>query len=130
EDGHHRQGRGHAGLREPRPGRPRRLRADLRLRRQSGRHQAWPVDAAGHGQGRQLRSRMRLPPRHDRESDGGEMRTLFLAGTGAALVLGLAATVSAGPEKIAFPADFAGKYTLYGIIDRPDRNIIRYFYVN
>jgi hypothetical protein len=59
------------------------------------------------------------------------MRKLLLAGAAGALAIStLAVSSYAGPEKIAYPADWATKYTLYGVVDRPDRNLVRFFYVN
>jgi hypothetical protein len=49
----------------------------------------------------------------------------------AALTLTVAAgTLQAGAERIVFPTDFEHKYSLYGIIDRPDLKIVRFFYVD
>jgi hypothetical protein len=61
------------------------------------------------------------------------MRKLTIAAaTGlAALSLTLAAgTVHAGPDRIAFPEGFEKTYKLYGVIDRPDSKVVRYFYVD
>jgi Cytochrome P460 len=57
-------------------------------------------------------------------------RSLIAGAAGLALAAGFAAATRAGPEVIAFPDGYATKYTLYGIIDRPDRSIVRFFYVN
>ena len=59
---------------------------------------------------------------------------LAMAAAGiAALTLTVAAgTLQAGADRISFPPDFQNqkKWTLYGIIDRPDLKIVRYFYVD
>ena len=61
------------------------------------------------------------------------MRKLTIAAaTGvAALTLTLAAgMVRAGADRIAFPEGYQKSYTLYGVIDRPDSKLVRYFYVD
>ena len=54
--------------------------------------------------------------------------TLGVAGTG--LLLGLWSGALAGPEKIAHPAGYATEFVRYFTVDRPDRKIVRFFYVN
>jgi hypothetical protein len=46
------------------------------------------------------------------------------------VVTALALPAAAGPERIAYPADFATAYTLYLQVDRHDRNRVRFMYVN
>jgi len=61
------------------------------------------------------------------------MRKLTLAAaTGvAALTLTLATgMVRAGADRIAFPEGYQKNYVLYGVIDRPDSKLVRYFYVD
>ena len=61
------------------------------------------------------------------------MRKLTItAATGvAALSLTLAAgMVRAGADRIAFPDGYQKAYKLYGVIDRPDSKLVRYFYVD
>src|SRR5512142_1561961 len=61
------------------------------------------------------------------------MRKLtLLAGAGvAALTLTVAAgVVRAGADRIASPDGYQKTYTLYGVIDRPDSKLVRYFYVD
>ncbi|MGH7264820.1 MAG: cytochrome P460 family protein [Candidatus Rokuibacteriota bacterium] len=46
---------------------------------------------------------------------------------GAALI---ALTAFAGPEKVEYPKDYRTRFVVYGIVDRPDRKIVRLFYAN
>ena len=53
----------------------------------------------------------------------------------AVLLLGLAVTPAAalaGPERIAFPADYQTRFVQYNQVERPDRKppVIRFFYAN
>ena len=53
----------------------------------------------------------------------------------AALLLGLAAAPAAalaGPERVAFPADYQTRFVQYNQVERPDRKppVIRFFYAN
>ena len=57
------------------------------------------------------------------------MRALSIL-TGAALSLTLSANALAGPERIDFPEDYRTAFIEYIRIDRPDRGITRFFYVN
>ena len=57
--------------------------------------------------------------------------TIAAAAGVAALTLTLAAgMVRAGADRIAFPEGYQKSYTLYGVIDRPDSKLVRYFYVD
>jgi hypothetical protein len=50
-----------------------------------------------------------------------------------AITIGIAALAlpaAAGPERIAWPADFADAFILYLQVDRHDRNRVRFMYVN
>jgi hypothetical protein len=58
----------------------------------------------------------------------GMWPTLGVAGTG--VLLGLWSGALAGPEKIAYPAGYATEFLRYLTVDRPDRKIVRFFYVN
>jgi hypothetical protein len=58
----------------------------------------------------------------------GMWPTLGVAGTG--VLLGLWSGALAGPEKITYPEGYATEFVRYLTVDRPDRNIIRFFYVN
>ncbi|NQW09966.1 MAG: cytochrome P460 family protein [Alphaproteobacteria bacterium] len=60
------------------------------------------------------------------------MKTTTLGGLGAAAIAGLllAGDVSAGPERVTYPANFETGYTLYNQVDRLDRKRVRSFYVN
>jgi Cytochrome P460 len=61
------------------------------------------------------------------------MRKLTIAAVAgiAALTLTVAAgVVQAGADRVAFPDGYQKSYKLYGVIDRPDLKIIRYFYVD
>ena len=57
-------------------------------------------------------------------------RTIAAATGIAALTLTPAGMVRAGADRIAFPQGFEKSYTLYGVIDRPDRKQVRFFYVD
>jgi hypothetical protein len=54
--------------------------------------------------------------------------TLGAAGTGA--LLWLASAALAGPEQVGYPDRYATGFVRYLTVDRPDRNIVRFFYVN
>jgi len=43
---------------------------------------------------------------------------------------GLAASAIAGTEKVAYPENYQTEFVRYITIDRPDRKIVRWFYVN
>jgi hypothetical protein len=58
----------------------------------------------------------------------GMWPTLGVAGTG--VLLGLWSGALAGPEKITYPEDYTTEFVRYLTVDRPDRNIVRFFYVN
>jgi hypothetical protein len=47
-----------------------------------------------------------------------------------ALAAVIATGVLAGSEKVAYPRDYRAKFVVYGTVDRPDRKIVRMFYVN
>jgi hypothetical protein len=51
-----------------------------------------------------------------------------IAGTGA--LLGLWSGALAGPEKIAYPESYTTEFVRYLTVDRPDRKVVRFFYVN
>lgn len=36
----------------------------------------------------------------------------------------------AGPERVAFPEGYQTRFTVYGIVDQPDRKLVRFLYVN
>jgi len=57
---------------------------------------------------------------------------LAIAAAGiAALTLTVAAgTLQAGADRISFPTDFERNYALYGVVDRPDFKVVRFFYVD
>ena len=42
----------------------------------------------------------------------------------------LATTAAAGPEKVSYPEDYEDKFIEYMRVDRPDRKIVRFMYVN
>lgn len=44
--------------------------------------------------------------------------------------IGITASAMAGPEKIAYPESYRTEFVRYITIDRPDRKIVRWFYVN
>jgi hypothetical protein len=44
--------------------------------------------------------------------------------------IGIAASAMAGPEKVAYPESYRTEFVRYITIDRPDRKIVRWFYVN
>jgi hypothetical protein len=44
--------------------------------------------------------------------------------------IGIAASAMAGPEKFAYPDSYRTEFVRYITIDRPDRKIVRWFYVN
>ncbi|MGH6896175.1 MAG: cytochrome P460 family protein [Geminicoccaceae bacterium] len=46
------------------------------------------------------------------------------------LVLALSGRAFAGPEKVAYPEGYRTGFVRYITIDRPDRGIVRWFYVN
>jgi hypothetical protein len=47
-----------------------------------------------------------------------------------AAAIGLPAASGAGPEKVAYPNNYQTEFVRYITIDRPDRKIVRWFYVN
>lgn len=55
-------------------------------------------------------------------------RSLCAAIAGAVLLAALPA--QAGPDRVELPADYQTAYTLYIKVDRPDRKIVRFMYVN
>ena len=42
----------------------------------------------------------------------------------------LAGSTLAGPDRVAFPTGYAEKFIIYNMVDRPDRNIVRFMYVS
>lgn len=48
----------------------------------------------------------------------------------ATLLLGLHTPTAAGPEKIAFPADYKKTHVLYATVDRPDNKTVRDLYAS
>lgn len=48
----------------------------------------------------------------------------------AAALMALAGSAAAGPERVAFPDNYRNDFVRYLTIDRPDRKITRFFYVN
>ena len=56
------------------------------------------------------------------------MKRLYL--TAAAGALAFAGYALAGPERVAFPNGYQQKFTRYLEVDRPDRKIVRFMYVN
>ena len=55
---------------------------------------------------------------------------LALAGTSTVFAQTAPAPVEATPTRVALPADFAGTFQLYDKVDKPDRKIVRFLYVN
>jgi hypothetical protein len=55
---------------------------------------------------------------------------LALGVAGIGVVLGLWSGALAGPDKIAHPEGYATEFVRYFTVDRPDRGIVRFFYVN
>lgn len=54
---------------------------------------------------------------------------LRIATTAVGLVA-LAASASAGPERVDYPAGYANSFKLYATIDRPDREVVWFMYVD
>lgn len=42
----------------------------------------------------------------------------------------LAGSTLAGPDRVAYPAGYAQNFIVYNMVDRPDRNIVRFMYVS
>lgn len=58
------------------------------------------------------------------------MRTISSILAGAALAATLSVGAQAGPERVSFPTDYRTTFVEFIRIDRPDRGITRFFYVN
>lgn len=58
------------------------------------------------------------------------MRRTAVIGVTVAFAVGYTASVLAGPDRVAFPQDYADRFVLYNQVDRPDRNIVRFMYVS
>jgi hypothetical protein len=52
------------------------------------------------------------------------------AAAGAGALLWLASGALAGPEQITYPDGYTTGFVRYFTVDRPDRNLVRFFYVN
>lgn len=58
------------------------------------------------------------------------MHKIIGLGVASALVIGVVGFGLAGPERVAYPTGYADTFTLYNMIDRLDRNVVRFMYVN
>lgn len=55
------------------------------------------------------------------------MHRIFAAALVAAAI---SSPALAGPERVTFPEGYQNRFTVYGIVDRPDRKLVRFLYVN
>jgi hypothetical protein len=58
------------------------------------------------------------------------MSRLFRRAVLPGLLIVAAGIALAGPERVAFPKDYATRWFKYSIVERPDRKIVRNMYVN
>ena len=91
-------------------------------------------DTAGH-----VRDRVRPSPADAADRGGCTMRVVAMRKGAMRTIISVAAVITAGvltspaaagPERIAWPANFASDYILYLQVDRHDRNRVRFMYVN